>query len=246
MTKKPYLIVLHPHFTLPGGAGKYMMEIVKRCTDEYDVIAISQHSNEEWRKQFPGVVFEDLNGPLTSSVWFWLLWPMWYVKIARKLYKLRKSREVILFCNVFPAHWFGLLYKKLQPTVRCVWLCAEPSAFIHFKHWRNAIPSWYKRQAAHILAPIFSVIDIWFVKSCDAIIADSKYTQQHITEIYHQSSELGYPGIIALPVDIPSIQQRTKRIIAVGRLTKFKRVDILIRGFVAANLLAVAGKNHPC
>ncbi|EKD75934.1 MAG: Glycosyl transferase, group 1 [uncultured bacterium] len=237
MAEKPLLIIIHPHFTLPGGAGKYILEIAQRCTDDYEVIAICQQANHNITQQYPGVVFRSINGPLTSSFWFWLLWPIWYCKTAWQLNQLRAtSRRVTLFCSVFPAHWFGLLYKRLHRDVRAVWLCPEPSAFIYSDTWKQAITSPLKRFIAKVLSPVLAVIDKSAVRQCDAIIADSKYTQQHILDIYHQTSVVGYPGVKAQNIPLQPIGLRTKRILTVGRLTTFKRVDVLVRAFVLADL----------
>ncbi|MFA5995932.1 MAG: FkbM family methyltransferase [Patescibacteria group bacterium] len=228
---KRYLIIIHPHFTLPGGAGKLALEIGSRLTNVWEVITVAQQVKPAWIKAYPNVRFKSTAGPITSSLVFWLLFPYWYWHTARIINDYRKLGEVTIFCNVFPAQWLGLTYKWLHPTICCVWYCHEPSAFIYIAAWKNSIQSKLKRYLAKILQPVLAWIDKRLVNLADVIFTNSVYTQKYIQQIYQRSSIVVYPGVTLLNHKLLPMVQREKMIMTVGRLTKFKRIDVLINAF---------------
>lgn len=226
-----YLIILHPHFTLPGGAGKVVLEIGTRLSERMQVITIAQQVDVSWTKAYPRVHFVSLNGPITSSFFFWLLLPYWYWRTARVIQHYRTRGEVKLFCNVFPAQWIGFFYKWLHTNVLCVWYCHEPSAFIHVRSWRRAINSPIKRAVATIFQPGFARLDRWLTQRADVIFTNSKFTQESIKHVYQRSSIVARPGITLPHVVFVPLAERKNQIISVGRLTKFKNIPVIIEAF---------------
>ena len=229
--KKKVLIILHPHFTIPGGAGKVALEIGNRLVKEYKVIVISQKINNEYIANNPKITFYSINGPLTDSIIFWLFFLYWQYKINKKINEFRENSEIILFPQVFPYNWVGLIYKLFHKNVKCFCWCHEPSAFIHIKKWRQSINNPFKRMLSEILKPIFSVIDIKLMKLADKVFANSKFSQKQIERIYNIDSVVIYPGIDIEKYKPIPFSKKENYILTVGRLTKFKNMDVLIKAF---------------
>ena len=228
---KKYLLILHPHFTIPGGAGKVALELGKRLSDKYNVIVISQRINPEYIKDYPELTFQNIKGPLTDSFYFWLLFPYWQCKVNKIINDYQDKGEVILFPQVFPYNWIGLIYKLFHKDVKCVCWCHEPSAFIHIKKWRQSINNPFKRILSEILKPILSIIDIKLIKLADAVFANSKFGQQQIKQIYNIDSVVIYPGIDIEKYKPIPFSKKENYVLTVGRLTKFKNINILIKAF---------------
>lgn len=228
---KEILIIIHPHFTIPGGAGKVALEIGKRIAKDLKVVIIAQQINPEYIENYPEIIFESINGPITSSFLFWLLFPVWYFKTAKIIDKYSKQGKIRIFISVFPANWIGLPYKIFHREIRCDWYCHEPSAFIHIKKWRNAISNPLKRALANLLAPIFSAIDKILAKYADNIIANSHYSQNIIEKIYNTKSVVIYPGVDTQQYIPVPFKDKENYILSVGRLTKFKNFNLLIKAF---------------
>jgi glycosyltransferase involved in cell wall biosynthesis len=227
------IVYLHPHFTLTGGAGKFVLETGKiLATKGYKVSVISIKADKDIINDYEDYIeFIDVGGPLPSSVFFWMLLPYSYIKVARVI---REFDDFILFPQVFPANWWGFVYKLLNPKTKSIWMCQEPSAFIHSKRWINAIPSTYKRLIAKALNIPLKSIDTHLASKVDLVIANSNYTKKYILQSYSYSDDK--VKVAYLGVDLSTFRQdpKIKRepcILTVCRLSKFKNVDTLIKAF---------------
>ena len=229
--KQKILIIIHPHLTLPGGAGKVVLEIGKQLSKEMRIVLIAQKINRNYIDEYPELEFESINGPITSSFFFWFLFPWWYQKTAKAIDSLRKKGEVSILCNVFPANWIGLLYKSFHKEIHCSWFCHEPSAFIHIKKWRNAIIDPSKRILANIISPIMSVIDKKLATYADEIFVNSKYSQDIAENIYGKKGVIIYPGVDTEKYKPVSFEEKENYILSLGRISKFKNLDILLSAF---------------
>lgn len=222
------VLIFHPHFTIPGGAGRVALEVGERLSNTYRVVAISQQSNGFHRKSYPGVIFKDTGGPVTSKLGFWLLFPYWYLQYAKIANSYLKMGKTLIFINVFPANWMGFLYKFFHRRIPAFYYCHEPSAFIHFSHWRRAITSMPKRIIVQVLTPLLAVIDRSLTKMPEKVFVNSKYTKQLVEQIYNREATVAYPGITNA---YETISKKKNLIISVGRLSKFKRFDMVIKAF---------------
>jgi glycosyltransferase involved in cell wall biosynthesis len=229
--KTDFLIITHPHLTLPGGAGKVILELGKVISKDIKIVVICQKINPEYIKSYPEIQFESLNGPITSSLKFWLLLPYWRRKTFRVIDKYRTRGNIAILSNVFPSNWITLPYKKKHREIKMFWYCHEPSAFIHIKKWRNAISNPIKRALANILSPLLALIDKKYISFADLIFANSEYTASNIMKIYGRKSIILYPGVDLMKFKPKKIQEKENYILTVGRLTKFKNVDTILEGF---------------
>lgn len=226
--KKDYLLILHPHFTIPGGAGKVVLELGKRISKTINVVIIAQKINPEYIKNYPEIRFESLNGPITSSFKFWLLLPYWRKKTFEIMDKYRQKGEIKVFCNTFPANWIGLPYKKSHPGVKCFWFCQEPSAFIHIKKWRDAIHDPLKRLIANMMAPLFAIYDKAIIAYADKIFVNSSFSQEKTKEVYNREAIVIYPGIDVDKFQPVNYENKENYVLTVARLSKFKNINMLV------------------
>ena len=228
---KKYLIIIHPHFTIPGGAGKMVLELGKRLSKEMSVIIIAQKINREYITEFSELSFENINGPITNSFLFWLFIPFWYFKTAKIIKKYKKKGEITIFCSVFPANWIGLPYKIFHKNIHCVWFCQEPSAFIHIKKWRNAIVNPLKRFIANCIFPIMSIIDKKMTTFANELFVNSAYSQAMVEKVYKRKGVIIYPGVDTKVYKPVLFKEKENYILSVGKLSKFKNFDILVSAF---------------
>lgn len=230
---RPTVIFVHPHFTLPGGAGKVILELGERLADRYQIHIVAQTVWPQYVECYPHITFHSLNGPTTGKVGFWARLPHWYRQTAREISAIRSSAEgkVVLFCNVFPANWLGLWYAKHHPELKTIWFCHEPSAFIHIKSWQNAISNPVVRIGVKTLAPILAILDKDLVKAAQIILVNSQYGLERMRAVYGRDGVVVYPGVDSKRFKAIPVPERQKQIMTVGRLTGFKRVDVLVRAF---------------
>lgn len=224
------LIYLHPHFTLPGGAGKFVLETAKRLQERgWRIVVVCGSVSTEYLTAYPNIEFRSAFSPLSSRFVFWLFFPIWQLKIHRILNQYKRK---ILFPQVFPANWWAFIYKKFHPKTICVWMCHEPSAFIHSAQWIDAIFSPTKRIIARVINPIFKKIDIYLAREADNIFVNSHYMVGMTTNIYGRKElSVIYPGVDLDHFKRQKNIRRKNYIFTINRLTKFKNVDQIVGAF---------------
>jgi len=231
---KKTLIFIHPHFTINGGAGTFLLEVGKRLSDKYNIIFISQKVDQKYIDSYPEISFHTTSGPTTDKFLFWLLFPYWQFKTYLLIKKFCMPESSILV-SVFPSNWLVFPYKFLFKKNKLFWFCQEPSAFVQDIKWINAINSPVKRTIAKLLNPIFKKIDYYLAQIPDQIYANSKFSKNNILKTYNRDSIVIYPGVDGTIFKPISYEKKENYILTVSRLTKFKNIDILINAFSKIN-----------
>jgi glycosyltransferase involved in cell wall biosynthesis len=228
-SKKRRVLVLFPHMVTAGGALNYTLRLSEQLlAHECEVAILTLRANPKDFALPAAVEVISLEGPLTSSLGYWLFFPYWQWKINKAIITWGAD---VLVPQVFPANWWGWLYKRKHPGIKLVWICHEPSAFIHSLAWIRAIRPWWKSLLARTLRPVLTTIDISLVPHCDKIIANSHFTAKEIMRVYGIAADgIACPGIDSLAFAGESRPQE-RAIITVARLTKFKRLDFLLEVF---------------
>jgi glycosyltransferase involved in cell wall biosynthesis len=231
MTRR--ILYLHPHFTLPGGAGRHALETGKVLASRgWDVHIASITHRKELLSGFEDCIsFHTLGGPLSSSVWYWPHLPF---LIRKVLHCIDAVQPDIVFSQVFPANWWGFIAKLLRGApLRHIWMCQEPSAFIHSKRWIDSLPNNITGIAARIGNPILKKIDVQLARHVDHVFANSEFSRNLAFEAYGYSPErvgICYPGVdIARFSPSPTVVREKHKFITCARLTKFKNIDRIIR-----------------
>ena len=224
------VLLLFPHIVNPGGALIYTLHLAGQLREAGARVAILTLRAAASEVKVPdGVDVISLNGPLTSSVFYWLLYPLWQSKIDQAI--LQWCPDIIV-PQAFPSNWWGWIFRRRNRSMKLVWVCHEPSAFIHSDAWIRALKPFWKRIAAVVLRPVLKKIDISLSKECDAVIANSRFTADEMKRVYAiQTDVIANPGV-DFSTSCPS-EERVPRqaFITVSKLTKFKRVDFLIDVF---------------
>ena len=228
---KMHVVYLHPHFTYPGGAGNFVLETAKKLIQYgLKVTIIAQSGSSELIQNCQGIHFIFIGGPLPNTFAYWLQ----YFKIYKKVEKILDEIDPdIIFPQVFPANYWGFLYKKHNPKIPCIWFCHEPSAFVHEKRIINGLPIGM-RLLAEAANPVMKVLDKKLVSQADFIFVNSHFTAEKCKKVYGVcQTKVVYPG-----VDIseypPHQFPKEDFILCVSRLTRFKRIDLVLD---ALNLL---------
>jgi glycosyltransferase involved in cell wall biosynthesis len=223
------ILLLYPTLVAPGGAMSYTLHLAEQLLAQGARVAILTMRVDRSMFDPPaGLEVISLSGPLTSSLYYWLLLPLWQRRINRAITAWRPD---VLFPQVFPANWWGWLYKQRRPGLKLAWMCQEPSAFIHSLAWIRALRPWWKSLLALVLRPLLAVVDVFLVRNCDQVIVNSRFTAAELERVYGIAPDgIAYPGI-----DFPAFAgegwQKERALITVARLTKFKRVDFLLEVF---------------
>lgn len=229
--RKIHLVFLHPHFTLPGGAGNVVLAVASRLDQrKYNVSVICIRVNAAFKEQYPQISFIEIGGPLPSETLFWISYAGTQWKIHKVLDRINPD---ILLPTVLPANWWAFTYRIINKRCRCFWYCHEPSAFIHFPKWINSIQNPLLRAGAKILNPVLKRIDYYLVKhGKDACACNSQFTKGLYKKIYGETIEdFIYPGAdLTFFVPMPS---KKKYFFVMSRLSRFKNIDRVIRAMAA-------------
>lgn len=226
----PQVAYLHPHFTVEGGAGRIVLETGARLAQRgVRVSVLTIRASDAIVGTYRDAIhFIELGGPLSSELLFWLRLPALQWKLTRALDALP---DAVVFPQVFPSNWWGMAYKACRPDRRVVWLCNEPSAFLHTKEWIDALPRSPVTVAGKLLGPALRAIDVWLMRRADRVLANSEWTRRYAQQVYRLPEER--VATVYLGVDPSAFfakgGPRERRFVCVGRLTRFKNVDVVIR-----------------
>lgn len=228
------ILIFHPHFTIAGGAGNFVLETGSRLAEKgYKVIVLTISVDPEIVKSSSKKIeFIELGGPLSSSLSFWLALPL----LLRKVLKIcDKINPDVLFPQVFPANWWGFFCKFMRPNYKLLWMCQEPSAFIHSKIWIDAVTDRFMNFVLRRFNPLLKRIDIFLAQKADSVLVNSQYGKIYASQIYNYPEPklkilyLGANPMFPLGTPPPSFDQRKLQFITICRLTRFKNVALVIK-----------------
>lgn len=224
------VLILFPHMVLQGGALNYMLKLVELLVESGAKVGIlAMQVDQQKYASLKGVELLSINGPVTSKLGYWAFFPFWQARIDRTI---RAWRPDVLVPQVFPANWWGWLYKRKNQRPAIVWVCQEPSAFIHSRNWMDALQPVWKKYLARALSPLLAFVDIRLSRYSDKIVGNSLYTAGTIEKIYQRKADaIAYPAIDFREFHPEEDVIKEEAIVTVAKLTKFKRVDFLLRVF---------------
>jgi glycosyltransferase involved in cell wall biosynthesis len=220
-----HVVYLYPHFSYPEGAGIVVLETAKRLKKMgVKVSIITQSGNSEILKEYPGIHFEFVGGPLPNSFSYWIQYYGIYKRVEKILDEISPD---IIFPHIFPVNYWGFLYKKHNPKIPCVWFCHEPSGFVHDFRAINGLPV-PMRFFAKLSNPIMKIFDKKMVSRADYIITNSNFTATRCKIIYGiTKTEIAYPGVDINEFPIAP-ENKESYILCVSRLDYYKRIDLVI------------------
>ncbi|MCS7222930.1 MAG: glycosyltransferase family 4 protein [Armatimonadetes bacterium] len=174
---------------------------------------------------------------------------------AKRLAKDAPHFDCII-AHIFPAtlwcHWARNFQPYFPPVI---WLCQEPPRFLHWRmldfNYRQRFPVRPIRLFIDCLhesrrlilgrlpAYLLRSLDIMAVSRLTGIIANSRFTAETVQRVYRRSAlvcHLGVPVNHSFEFGERVIHSDQAELLYVGRLSKHKNIDMLIRGFEAASL----------
>ncbi|HDS15622.1 MAG TPA: glycosyltransferase family 1 protein [Proteobacteria bacterium] len=224
------VLILFPHLVIPGGALIYTLRLAEQLQQRGAEVAILTLRHEPRQIQISAAieVIAHPHGPLTSSLSFWLSWPVWQHWIVRKI---RNWNPDLLISQVFPSNWWGWLAKRVLPQIPLLWVCHEPSAFIHSEIWIRVLQPVWKSRLALSLRPFLAHADRRLSKYGDAVVANSRFTAEQVKRVYDlKVAAIANPGVIL--DDFPGRRAaRSNLLLTVAHLSGFKRIDFLLQVF---------------
>lgn len=228
---KGRILYLHPHFTLPGGAGRHALETGRELARRgWDVHIVSIRNAPALIADYSAITFHELGGPLSSSLLYWIRLPLVLWKVHRLIRALSPD---IVFSQVFPANWWGFFAKAtMGERFKHVWMCQEPSAFIHSKRWIKALPYSPTGIGARVFNPILKILDQKLAQYVDAVFTNSNFSRQLALAAYSYPGSqvrICYPGVDSSRFS-PSATASKKELqfVTCARLTKFKNIDKIL------------------
>lgn len=227
-TKK--ILFLFPHFLLPGGAANSTVRFARALNEKgHTTEIICTGISGDFAKKNSDLKFKILNIPNSGTFYYWALFPLWQIRINKEL---SKYPDYIFFPQVLPSNWWAWIFKISHRITKIVWYCHEPSAFIHSKAWIKAIKNPFMHIGAIILNPILKKIDIALEKQNNIVVCNSQFTANEYKKCYNKKVH----AIIYPPININIIKEGVRKdkesyFLSVGRLSKFKNVDMLIDAF---------------
>ncbi|MEJ2201151.1 MAG: glycosyltransferase family 4 protein [Desulfuromonadaceae bacterium] len=225
------VLLLFPHLVIAGGALNYVLKLAELLRRRGATVGLLTLRVDAGRY---GAALADLEvltveGPLSSSLFYWLLLPYWQWRFHRHIDAWRPH---VLVPQVFPANWWAWLYKRRQPQLPVVWMCQEPSAFIHSRNWIEALRPPWKRWLAEMLSPVLARLDVRLSRYSDKIVGNSRFTAGMIERVYGRAADaVAYPAIDFKLFFSAEGVVKEDLIVTVAKLSRFKRVDFLLRVF---------------
>lgn len=226
------ILYLHPHFTLPGGAGRYALETGRALAQRGWKVHIASIAHEEslvssYRQD---MTFHALGGPLSDSVWYWTNLPRLLRSVRTCITHVSPD---LVFSQVFPANWWGFIAARDRSrSWRHIWMCQEPSAFIHSKRWIQTLPWNAPGVLARLGNPILKLVDTALARHVDSILCNSQFSKQLAVSTYgFHPNQVGisYPGVdIESFVVNPQVARMPFSFVTCARLTKFKNIDRIL------------------
>ncbi|WP_440949209.1 glycosyltransferase family 4 protein [Methanosphaerula subterraneus] len=220
-----HVVYLYPHFTYPGGAGIVVLETAKRLVARgVKVSIISQSGFPDLPQKYPGIHFVFVGGSLPNTISYWVNCLGIYKKVERIIDEIHPD---IIFPHVFPASYWGFLYKKHNPDIPCIWFCHEPSSFVHDQRVIDGLP-FPMRFFAQLSNPVMKKIDNYLVPQADYVLVNSRFTAERCREVYGISKvEVIYPGVDISEFPVHPAEKE-EYILCVSQLTSFKRIDLVL------------------
>lgn len=221
------LVILHPHILYPGGASKYMLEVAQGLVKKgIRVLVILTKYDQDLVRRYQGIELTEIGGSSTGSLIYWVTLPLFIWKLKKVLDKIPNK---IIFPQIFPPVWWAAIYKYFSPKTKIVWMCQEPSAFIHSSLVIRSLRQPGKT-IVYLLNPVLRALDKFLIKRVDYIIANSQYGKGLINKIYGRDADIfAYPSVD--PIRYKPVLRKENYLFTISRLDKQKNIDLLIRAF---------------
>jgi glycosyltransferase involved in cell wall biosynthesis len=227
------IVTLYPHFTYPGGATLYALKLTEGLSNlGYGNTIITQYVQEEFIQTYKNINFIQIGGYLPSKLSNYLFWHSYIIRINNIINRIQPD---FILCHGYPTSYWAFILKSLNKKIQTIWICHEPCAFIYDKNVVQGLKDPLKmilKISNKILLPIDQLMS-----KHDYVVANSLFTKHNIEKIYGRIPDIvAYPGVDINEFNTRGNHLNKDSILVVGRLTRFKNIDIAIEAFnIVAN-----------
>lgn len=218
---------------LAGGSTTFMLQVCLQLVRHgWTITVVSVRSDPaivaEARQA--GVRFIDVGGPLSSSIWFWVFYPLMFWRVHKAA---RQINAPVIVSEPFPANWWGWFYKLLHPEVKLIYVCHEPTIFIFSRAWIESVKPAYMRWGLKRVNPFFRWIEQKLMPVSDLVEVNSRYSAGEVRDTFPglepSKIRLVYGGIDETVFHVRPTTIRLPQVVMVGVLSKFKNADLVVR-----------------
>ena len=226
-TPKKKITILHPHFLKHGGASKVVLELSSRLINQgMSIEIITTRTNPDVIKNYPNLNFICLSNLTTGNLFFWILFPLFYLRLSKTL---KKNDAKIIFNHSLAIYW-GAAYKIFhKETIIVNYFHDLGMPYTDSNTEIRGLP-FVPRIIASATLPFFKYLNYKIIKKTDYLVSNSKTSANFIKKKYGRKVDL----IVCPGVDVnifkPSSSKKSY-IYTLGRLDKIKNTDLIIKSF---------------
>lgn len=219
--------IVHDFLLAMGGAER----VLKDLTDMYPTAPIyTLLADEKLAQQFfPGRI---VKSSFLQKFPLWLRkrykWLLLFYPVAAESLNLREYDLIISSSGA----WTKGIVTRLH-TIHVAYI-HSPMRYVWDSHEEYLEALQKKRN--FFLRGVLSYLRIWDFEAAqrpELLVANSLYTQKRIEKYYRRQADLVYPALSLSGLDVPMLPlgQRKPYFLLVSRLTKIKKIDVVIDAF---------------
>ena len=226
-TPKKKITILHPHFLKHGGASKVVLELSSRLINQgMSIEIITTRTNPDVIKNYPNLNFICLSNLTTGNLFFWILFPLFYLRLSKTL---KKNDAKIIFNHSLAIYW-GAAYKIFhKETIIVNYFHDLGMPYFDDKEELEGLLR-FSKLILRIVSPIFKILNKLVIKQSDFIISNSNFTASEIQKKYGKKTDIIIYPAVNYDTFKPT-KEKVECIYTLGRLEKIKKIDLIIKSF---------------
>jgi len=181
MTTQPRIFVFHTECVYSRGGEKYLFQLLKRLSTDFDVELHVQAVSNYWRGQY-----EKENITVTTlwkpSRFYWALLPLFIVVNWWQL-RARITSQDVIFATNFPLNYLGTLLTK-----KTISHCFEPIAIFYDPITIESVPP-FSRFCIKVAKILYSSFDKRAIKQTRILTTLNTEVEKHILSVYHRKPD---------------------------------------------------------
>ncbi len=225
------IVWYYPHFFLPVGGTKFILEVVSRMAKNYSVSVAGNGGSYALKKNISesGITFIRLNVLATLNPVYWLAFPMMFItELIISLIKVSKNE--ILIATLFPSNLIAYVVSKVKGNDYYSY-CFEPYPYFHSRELIQSF-SGLKGIFLKCLSMIYGPLDIIAERGAKKTFTLNEITKKMIAKRYGVQAVVTWMGVDSAhfsPKKIDTILQRRKIVIHSTDYSPMKNTEFAIR-----------------
>lgn len=185
------ILWLHSHFLYSNGGTRFIFEAASRLNKYHKLTICVERADEEWINKYKscGITVVTLGFYTSTSLLYWLFFPLFLIKEKLQLKKLIRDNDLII-SSMFPFNFLAL--QKSKPTI---YYCFEPFAFFYDKTLIADL-SYFKRLGIIILKQLYQWMDKKAMQQTSKVLTINQAVSAWIERIYKRKpDDVTYLGV---------------------------------------------------